>query len=82
MSDCNAEINRSNKPLLFCNKVTTGFCERGKPLAVVCDVSGTVEDTEEEADVIMTFVTLGSYRCCVRSVINIFTPDYTQSTSK
>jgi len=32
----------------------TGFCERGKPLTVVCVDNGTAEDTEAEADVIMT----------------------------
>lgn len=34
----------NHKPLLFCNKVTTGFWDRGKPLAVVC--------AEVETDVI------------------------------
>jgi len=60
-------LNFSNTPLLFCSRVTTGFWERGKPLTVVWVDSGTcigpAADSDDDADVIITFITQDSYQC-------------------
>lgn len=56
----------SKLPLLFCNSVTTGFCERGKPLEVLSDENGPEAETEvEAADVITAFV-------MTQDVVNVY----------